>query len=215
MEQFPGNSHKADRDALPAAEDKPVEQVVTGRVIRRKKPLGKRIMSMFFSGDSDSVFGYLLKDVIVPALQNTITDVVTQGIEKAIFGTVRTPSQVRRPGAAPTRISYNRYASPAEPARRTSASFESRRQTSVSRDIVTSPGEIILEDRIDIENVIDNLDRRLQTYGVVTVADLLNLVGQTSVHTDHNWGWNDISDFGIRRVREGYLLMFPEPVDIR
>lgn len=215
MDQFPGNSRRSnepEKTTQPVEELKKLDRVVTGRVIKRKKPLGRRIRETFFGGDSTSVFGYLLKEVLIPALQATATDMVTQGIEKAVYGEVRSGPRTTRGSFAPrTHVSYDRPTSiirqPATPTQ------QSRR--AVVQPSVFEIGEIILESKIQADLVTEKLNEMIEEYGAATVGNLNDLIGQTSAYTDHKWGWTDLSDMTIRRVREGYLLVLPEPEDLR
>jgi hypothetical protein len=61
------------------------------------------------------------------------------------------------------------------------------------------------------ENVVDNLFELVSRYESATVADLYELVGLNSTHTDHKWGWTDLHGAGVTRIRGGYLLDLPEP----
>lgn len=210
MEEFPGNSRRPPKSIEPVEEEKKLEKVVTGKVVRRKTPLGRRLLNTFFRGDGGGVFNYLLKEVLVPALQATATDMVTQGIEKAVYGEVRSPGRTVRGGSVPrTHISYDRYAAsrpnpPAAPARRP-----------VSQPSAVDIGEIILESKINAEMVAEKLFETVEEYGAATVANLNDLIGQTSVYTDHKWGWTDLNSLEVKRIREGYLLVLPEPEDLR
>lgn len=214
IENFPGNSRKVvsegnDEQTIDGAKKfEKIENI--GPVVRRKKPLGRRFMDTFFSGNSNSVFGYLLKEVLVPALQNMATDMVTQGIEKAVYGEVRSAGRTGRstPGSR-THISYDRYAS----TRPASMSVPVRKVP--TRPSAFDVNEIILGSHIEASTVMDKLVHIIQEYNGVTVADLNDLIGQTSEYTDHKWGWTDLSEARIRRIREGYLLDLPEPEDMR
>jgi hypothetical protein len=218
VENFPGNSRKLtseNTDATPAVEPK-VEPVIVGKVVMRKTPFGKRMMKMFFSGDSDSVFGYLVRDVLVPALQDTFTDVITQGIQKAVYGTVRpdTRRSGQRSSSTVNRapISYDRYAT-----RQTSAIFSSpstaARRPATRRETLDL-GEIVLDGKLDAEAVLDGMFSALGQYQSVTVGTLKNLLGESSVYTDHHWGWTNLDGAGIKRVAGGYLLDFPPLEDL-
>ena len=50
-----------------------------------------------------------------------------------------------------------------------------------------------------------------ETYGQVTVADLYDLVGISGSFTDNNYGWTDMREASVRRVRDGYILSLPRP----
>ena len=71
--------------------------------------------------------------------------------------------------------------------------------------------EIVLETRAEAEEVIDRLFDLVSRYESATVADLYELVGLPSSHTDHKWGWTDVRGAGATRTRDGYLLDLPEP----
>lgn len=216
MDQFPSNSHRPspERKESPSPDnkDKSLEPIVTGKVVRRKKSLGRRIKEMFFSGDTDSVVGYLVRDVLIPAVQATVTDMITQGVEKAVYGNARSPRTRPTPGR--THISYDRYGSsrPSPVAGRTPTTPSDRRP---ARPSAFQLGEVILENRIEADAVAEKMYEIVQEYGVATVGDLNSLIGQTSSYTDHKWGWDNLHGLDIRRVREGYLLILPEPEDLR
>jgi hypothetical protein len=221
MDDFPSNSRtprgplnkpSVDPSSEKVTEGPKLDPVITGKVVRRKPPLGRRIMSTFFSGDSNSVIGYLARDVLLPALQNLVTDFVTQGIEKAVYGETRTPSRTARGNTAPRAYhSYSGYSGVVQrsnqappPARR-----PVRDPSSVEID------DIIVETQFEATNIVDTLYETLQEYGVVKVAQLYELIGQTAMVTDHKWGWTNLDDLSARRVRGGYLLLIPPVESIR
>ena len=74
--------------------------------------------------------------------------------------------------------------------------------------------EIILESRTEAEEVIDKLYEVISRYESATVADLYQLVGLSSSHTDYKWGWTDIRGAGVSRSRDGYVLDLPEPIPL-
>lgn len=71
--------------------------------------------------------------------------------------------------------------------------------------------EIVLDQRSEAEDVIDRLFDLVSRYESASVADLYELVGLSSVHTDNRWGWTDLTGAGVSRIRGGYLLDLPEP----
>jgi hypothetical protein len=71
--------------------------------------------------------------------------------------------------------------------------------------------EIVLDQRAEAEEVIDRLYDVVNKYEQATVADLYDLVGLSSTHTDHKWGWTDLRGAGVSRIRDGYLLDLPDP----
>jgi hypothetical protein len=212
MEQFPANSHKtraAPDETKP--DQKKVEKIVEGDVVRRKTPLGKRFAQTFFGGDAKGVVAYIVMDVLIPAAKDTVADAFSQGIERMLFGEVRSTSRRtgQRPGGASGYTNYNRYSSP-------SGTRESRREdprNNISRRARSSHDfdEIILATRAEATEVVDRLFDLIAKYETATVADLYELVGVSGNYTDDKWGWTDIRGAGVTRVRNGYLLDLPKP----
>lgn len=213
MDNFPSNSHRQQPERKPL-EEKVIEPVVTGKVIRRKKPLGRRFMETFFSGDSNSVVGYLLRDVLVPAIQNLVTDMVKQGIDKAIYGAAAPQYRnARSTYGARSVVSYDRMSTnrptPATSTMRTPA------RPPATQSSALDMGEIILDSRVEAMTVLEGLSNIIEQYNVASVADLNALVAQTSQPTDHKWGWTDVSGADIKHISEGWLLLLPPLEDIR
>src|SRR5215207_4048551 len=116
MEDYPANNQAS---RLPRQEivepktssEKKIEAVVTGAVSRRKKPLGKRFAETFFGGNLKKVAQYILEEVLLPAAKDTVADVVSQGIERMVYGEARSSSRRTgyRPGNSHGHVSYNRF----------------------------------------------------------------------------------------------------------
>lgn len=215
MEEFPGNSRrvlKPTEKKEKTTPEKKIERVVESEVVRRRKPLGKRFLETFAGGDAKSVLGYVMMDVLLPAAKDTIADAVSQGIERMLFGEVRSTS--RRTGHRPTGgssgyVSYNRYTS-GNPAMRR----EEPRSVSSRARARHDFDEIILATRVEAEEVIDRLFDLVSRYESATVADLYELVGVSGNYTDDKWGWTDLRGAGVTRVRNGYLLDLPKPENL-
>lgn len=204
MEAFPPNSHKSKE--LPAAESKPkTEKVVTGEVIRRKTPLGKRIAETFGATDMKSVGGFVLLDVLLPAAKDMIADAVSQGIERMLFGEARSTS--RRPNkpysGSNGYVNYNRYSQGSPP-------FKPDRPTQKIRSS-HSFDDIVLETRHEADEVLERLYDMLGRYNTASVADLYDLVGIQGSYTDDKWGWTDLHGSRVTRIRHGYLIELPRP----
>lgn len=207
--EFPSNSRKKNVEPEP----KKIEKVISGEVVRRKKPWGKRISEMFIPGDAKGAWSFVMLDVIVPATKNAIADAVSQGIERMIFGDVRSTSRRtgNRPGRENSFVSYNRY-SPNTPRE----SYRDEPRNTVSRRARSSHDfdEIILPTRAEAEEVIDRLFDIVSRYEQATVSDLYELVGVAGNFTDEKYGWNSdggLRGAGVTRIRNGYLLDLPKP----
>lgn len=207
--EFPGNSKKSK-----APEERPeVQRVTTSDVVRRKKPLGKRIGEAFSGDDAKSVGSYILMDVLIPATKDLIVDVVIQSVQRSLYGSSR-PS---RGGYSSTtgNVPYNRYSG----SRTTStgqgkppwAREEPRRGMSRQSKNNHNFDELVIGSRIEAESIIDSLRLLIEKYDVATVTDFYKCVGVTSDFTDNNWGWYDLSGAAVVRIPEGYLVDLPGP----
>ena len=207
MDNYPGNSKRVtDNEPVKKApaKEKKVQKVVVGEVTRRKKPLNKRFSETFVGGDAQSVWVYVLNDVVVPAAKDMIADSVSQGIEKMLFGESRGRSRgATVAGAAYT--SYNKISTQAK------ASSGGRRDISQRARASHNFDEIILNTRAEAQEVLDSLFTLISDYDVATVADLYEMVGQTGTFTDEKWGWVDMRGASVTRIKGGYLLNLPRP----
>lgn len=196
---FPPNSDASKR--IPP-EEKKVERVTSADARRRKKPLRKQFSETFVSGDAKTAVNYVLFDVLIPAAKDMIAEAGAAGIEKLIFGDSRRRRGSTPPQSGPTGyVQYHRMAQQPAPQRALS------RRARAVHDF----DEIVLSSRTDAEEVIDRLFDLVGRYDSATVADLYELVGLSSSHTDHKWGWRNLRGAGVSRVRDGYLLDLPEP----
>ena len=202
---YQSNSHKSKASAKDAPPEKKVDKIISGNAIARKKPLGRRIAETFTGEDVHSVGGYVLFEVMLPALKTMISDAASQGVERMLFGDSR-PSSRAGVRSINGYTSYNRISQGTS----STGALSSRALSSRAR-ATHDFREIILESRGQAEVVMERLGDLISQYGVATVADLYELVGVTGSFTDDKWGWPDLRDSGIRRIHEGYLLLLPAP----
>lgn len=196
---FPPNSESSKK-----GRDKNIERVTSGEVVRKRKSLRKQFSETFIAGDMKSATRYVMFDVLLPAAREMIYESVSEGFRNLIFG-----DKIRRrgstmPQSGPTGyVQYNRPGPPWAPSSQRALSRQARARHDFD--------EIVLSSRVEAEEVIDRLYDVVNRYEQVTVADLYELVGLSSTHTDHKWGWSSIRGAGVSRVRDGYLLDLPNP----
>lgn len=199
--EFPPNS-EVSRKGIPSAKD--ISPVVSGSAVRRRKSLRKQFKETFVTGDARTAIYYVLFDVLLPASKDMVVESVYQGVEKLIFGDSRRRGSTPPPSGPYGNIAYHRYSS---------GSRYSGPQRALSRQARARHNfdEIVLDQRTEAEEVIDRLFDLVSRYESASVADLYELVGLASAHTDNKWGWTDLTGAGVTRVRGGYLLDLPEP----
>lgn len=202
--QFPPNMMKS-RIETEKQEEKKVESVVSGEVTRRKKPLSKRFHETFLGGDARGTATFVIFSVLIPAAKDMLVDAGAQGIERLVYGESRRRPSQRGPNPAGY-FSYNR----AIPSDRPPPATMSRRGRA-RHDF----DEIVLQTRSEAEEVLDRMFDLLSRYDSVSVADLYELTGIQSAHTDQKWGWVELRGSMVSRTRTGgYVLDLPEPVPL-
>lgn len=81
--------------------------------------------------------------------------------------------------------------------------------------IVKQPKDMIFEKQTDVELVLRAMRAMLSNYGIVTLADLNDLVGLSheSTHEDHKWGWINLEHATITMAAEKeWRVKFPEVI---
>lgn len=76
--------------------------------------------------------------------------------------------------------------------------------------------DLIFKTQSDAETVIVDLKECLETYGVVSLADLYDIAGViTNKYSDCNYGWVNLKTAFVSEEPYGYLVNLPVAVDIR
>lgn len=206
MQNYPSNSRKDREVPLTKKTEKKVEKIVTGKAVERKKTLGQRFVESFGGDSAQGVWNYILFDVAIPATKDMVSDMVSQGIERMLFGESRGRSSARyRPSNGPSYTSYNRMSGPTNRYR----PEENRRDLSRQDRATHNFGNIVLESKMEAEQVLDTLIGLVDEYHQATVADLYEMTGIVGQFTDERYGWEDFRGADIRRVRDGWLLELP------
>lgn len=194
MEEFKPNSHKS-KELTPVPEKK-VEKIVKGTVKSKKKNGIDRLKDNFISEDAANIKTYVVMDVLIPAVKKAICDIVKNGVDMILYG--ESGRSNRRPSEY---VSYDRrYLDRGDP----------RFYKADRARIGYSYDDIILETRGEAEDVLARMDELIELYGMVSVADLYDLVGITGNYTDNKYGWTNIRNAEPVHVRDGYMLRLPK-----
>ena len=74
--------------------------------------------------------------------------------------------------------------------------------------------DIFFDSRETAERVLKLLKEIINEYGFVTIADMYDLAGLDAPYTGQKYGWVDLKEAKIIRVRSGYKLVLPEIIPI-
>jgi hypothetical protein len=204
MESYKPNSHKSKEEQNESNnERKKLDKIVSGTAKVKKKSTTRKFADVFISEDASNVKSYILSDVLIPAVKDLISDIVRNGVEMLLYGGSGRSGKKTK-GFRGDFVSYDQYS------RR-----DERRSSSTSRTRTGySPDDVILETRGEAEDVLTRLDELIDMYGVVSVADLYDLVGISHNYTDNKYGWTNIRNAEPVRVRDGYILKLPKALPI-
>lgn len=200
--EYKSNSHKSKTIASETTttqvktvpEKKVTKAIVKGTVKKKNK-----IVDAFVSEDTQNIKNYIVMEVLIPAIKKAVVDIVTDGISMMLYGDT---SHGRRSSSSASYISYNKYSD-----RRDDRSYSSSRSR-------YSYDDIVLQSRSEAEEVLDAMYGMLDTYGVVSVADMYDLVGVSGNYTDNKYGWTNLRNAEPIRVGNGYMLKLPKAMPI-
>lgn len=200
------NSHKYRQEKVTnkpeRLERKRLEKVISGTAIIQKKGLIKRFIETFFVGDTKDVKSYLIFDVLIPSIKETLNSLVNKGTEMILFGDSSRPAAKRSGG---TYVSYG-------------SAYKNDRERTPSRQnrMVRKFDDVVFETRGDAEQVIDILMECISLYDQATVADFYDAAGISSdwAEPTDDYGWTDLSSVNIMRIRNGYILDLPKCVKL-
>lgn len=197
MEEFKPNSHRNKEEK--ETERKKVQKVVTGKVKTKKKSSGRKLADVLLTEDITSVKSHILSDVVVPAIKDMLYDAVTSGLSMILGGDGRGVSNKR--SSTNSRDSYSQY-------------YKQSKNTP-SGSTRTKGGQynyddVILDSRMEAEEVLDVMQGLIEEYGMVSLADMYDAVGMTSNYTDNKYGWYDLNTASISGNRgSGYFIKLP------
>lgn len=194
----------ADIKTGPNPDKKKVEKVVSGSVKVKKKNGVTKFADNFISEDIHNVKSYVITDVLIPSVKRAISEMVTNGIDMILYGS--TGGRSKRSSA--DRVSYRNYYDRCDDDRYRDRDRDRVRTSAYSFD------DIVLDSRDEAKEVLARMNELIDQYGIVSVADLYDLVGITGNYTDNKYGWTNIRNAEPIRVRDGYMLRLPKALPI-
>jgi len=190
-------------------------------LVSTKPTLGSRIRKSFGGQNFKMVATAVLLEVIVPNAKDLLFDIVNEGAQRSIYGesgrrrsSTSSLAQTIVSGGA-TRIRGTNYNSVSTQTRIVGGpgptlSDRERQQFDFSN--------VVFQDRDRAEEVLETLKSAVEDFGVVPVADLYDALEITGTgFTDQKFGWDAASLNGARvqKVREGFILLLPAPIEMQ
>ena len=185
-------------------ESREIQKVEKVKVVQ-KETVAKKTVTRFFGGDPKDVAMYTLRDVLLPALKETLLDIICKGSERLIMG-----------DNAPINRNFRRHNGRIDQYTSYNSMYDGPSRLNVNRARSRYDfADILIDSRPKAEDILSRMNDLLDNYGVVRVSDFYNEVGVTGVYTDQNWGWTDLRGSSVRQVRGGWVIEMPQAKDIR
>lgn len=197
---YPSNSDRSKKETN--QEEHVNVPVVKGSVTTRKKSAARKVADIFIQDDLENVKQYIVTDVIIPGIKDTIMNVMSM----FFYGDTRGGN--RHYNNSPvSKISYRSYFD-TTPASQTKP-----------RSVKTNTGfeydELVFETRSDAQLVLDAMEDAIGRYGVVSVFDMYDISGRVPPHSYKNYGWTTIAGARISSVNGGYIIDMPRALPIQ
>ena len=217
---YQGNS-KLDKEIAAETKEGPKLKKIEGVTVTELKPtLGRRIRSSFGGNNLKSVGAAVLAEVIIPTAKDLLSNVIDEGSRRMIYG----ESGSRRGGMASTvastlvgnatRIRSTNYSSISSQTRASApaTTLSARERNNFDFSNLAFP------ERAQVEAIIEAMYDTINEYGMITVAGLYDLLGQSGTgFTDQKFAWDAQAFAGTKpaKIREGWVLDLPLPLEVK
>ena len=143
-----------------------------------------------------------MESVVIPSLQKLLSDAVKGAIDWLIYG-----SKGNKNSSGVGTISYGSYYNRSGYINPTPVYTNPMLN---NKPTLYAVNDIIIADRGEAEEVLLRMKESINSYGMVSVGDFYDLVGQRANFTDQKWGWFDLRTADIIRVDGGFCIRFPK-----
>lgn len=188
-------------------------------VVSAKKPsIAQRFAKAFIAEDVDSVGSYIVSEVIIPAVKDTIADVATTFIEQLLFGSSSGYS-TKKSKSSQSVVSYQKFYDDNQRVHARKRNRAKEFYSPATSNGISPGGQLIIEDirsRKEAEDILDKMSAVLDEYDMVSVADVYEMAGvDNSDFTNNNYGWNTIESAQIHRAgHDSYSIILPSPIHL-
>ena len=202
MREYQSNSHASkEQQKTNAVPERKVQSVVSGSVKTRENK-SRKLTDVFISEDAANVKSYVVMDVIVPAFKKLVFDIFTDGIEMILYGS----SGGRKSKSNGSKVSYRSY-------------YDDKRDRRDDRPATRTRfdyDDIVYEYRRDAEAVYSQMLEILDNYQLVSVLDMYDLAGRgnEAPYTANRYGWTNLRNAEVKRVRDGFIIDLPKAMAI-
>ena len=196
MANYPGNSHKSKDENTKPAGEKQIKKLVTKPAKTKKKGELRKFAEEFIVDDVKNIKSYVLNDVLLKTIKDTIWDITTNTLDMFLFNGSKDHRKSRK---ASPKISYRDY-------------YDSKNDRGRKYDVRErfDFDDLEFDSRGEADAVLTGMLETIDNYGVVTVSDMYDMADVTAPYTGNRYGWTSLRNAEVVRVRNAYIIKLPK-----
>lgn len=197
MSTYPGNSHKSkDVKRTAPTDEKKIQKRVSKPAKTKKKGELRKIAEEFIVDDVKNIKTYVITDVLIPTIKDTIWDILTNTLDMFLFNGTK---DHRKRGKSSPKISYRDY-------------YDSKNDRGRNYEIRDrfDYDDLEFDSRGEADAVLTGMLETIDQYGVVSVADMYDMADVTAPYTGNRYGWTSLRNAEVVRVRNAYIIKLPK-----
>ena len=197
MNTYPGNSHKSkDVKRTAPTDEKKIQKRVSKPAKTKKKGELRKIAEEFIVDDVKNIKTYVITDVLIPTIKDTIWDILTNTLDMFLF---KGTKDHRKRGKSSPKISYRDY-------------YDSKNDRGRNYEIRDrfDYDDLEFDSRGEADAVLTGMLETIDQYGVVSVADMYDMADVTAPYTGNRYGWTSLRNAEVVRVRNAYIIKLPK-----
>lgn len=197
MSTYPGNSHKSkDVKRTEPTDEKKIQKRVSKPAKTKKKGELRKIAEEFIVDDVKNIKTYVITDVLIPTIKDTIWDILTNTLDMFLFNGTK---DHRKRGKSSPKISYRDY-------------YDSKNDRGRNYEIRDrfDYDDLEFDSRGEADAVLTGMLETIDQYGVVSVADMYDMADVTAPYTGNRYGWTSLRNAEVVRVRNAYIIKLPK-----
>ena len=197
MSTYPGNSHKSkDVKKTAPTDEKKIQKRVSKPAKTKKKGELRKIAEEFIVDDVKNIKTYVITEVLIPTIKDTIWDILTNTLDMFLFNGTK---DHRKRGKSSPKISYRDY-------------YDSKNDRGRNYEIRDrfDYDDLEFDSRGEADAVLTGMLETIDQYGVVSVADMYDMADVTAPYTGNRYGWTSLRNAEVVRVRNAYIIKLPK-----
>ena len=197
MNTYPGNSHKSkDVKKTAPTDEKKIQKRVSKPAKTKKKGELRKIAEEFIVDDVKNIKTYVITDVLIPTIKDTIWDILTNTLDMFLFNGTK---DHRKHGKSSPKISYKDY-------------YDSKNDRGRNYQIRDrfDYDDLEFDSRGEADAVLTGMLETIDQYGVVSVADMYDMADVTAPYTGNRYGCTSLRNAEVVRVRNAYIIKLPK-----